>query len=143
MVGAGVLALWLGGLALLARRELFRPHMEKLAEAGLRVGPGATFYAVLQQGQQIGFASSTVDTTDGGITVHDYLVADLPVGGSLHRATARSEVVLTRALRVSTFKLQMDAGLTPIDASGKVVGDSLLILALKSADGAPDTQRVK
>ncbi|HEV7990453.1 MAG TPA: transglutaminase domain-containing protein [Gemmatimonadaceae bacterium] len=143
LVAAGVLALWLGGLALLARRELFRPHMEKLAEAGLRVGPGATYYAVLQQGQQIGFASSTVDTADGGITVHDYLVADLPIGGALHRATARSEVVLTRALRVSSFKIQMDAGLTPIDASGKVFGDTLLVLALKSPEGAPDTQRVK
>jgi transglutaminase-like putative cysteine protease len=142
-IAAGVLALWIGGLALLTRRELFRPHMEKLAEAGLRVGPGATYYAVLQQGQQIGFASSTVDTADGGITVHDYLVADLPVGGSLHRATARSEVVLTRALRVNTFKIQMDAGLMPIDASGKVFGDSLLVLAIRSAEGAPDTQRVK
>jgi len=142
-IAVGVLALWLGGLALLARRELFRPHMEKLAEAGLRVGPGATYFAVLQQGQQIGFASSTVDTADGGITVHDYLVADLPVGGALHRATARSEVVLTRALRVNSFKIQMDAGLAPVDASGRVIGDSLLVLALKSAEGAPDTQRVK
>lgn len=143
VIAVGVLALWLGGLALLAQRELFRPHMEKLAEAGLRVGPGATYYAVLQQGRQIGFASSTVDTADGGITVHDYLVADLPVGGSFHRATARSEIVLTRALRVNTFTIQMDAGLMPIDASGKVYGDSLLVLALKSAEGAPDTQRVK
>ena len=143
LLATGVLTLWLGGLALLARRELFRPHMEKLAEAGLRVGPGATYYAVLQKGQQIGFASSTVATADGGITVHDYLVADLPVGGKMQRATARSEVVLTRALRVSTFKIQMDAGLAPIDASGKVFGDSLLVLALKSAGSAPDTQRVK
>jgi hypothetical protein len=46
---------------------------------------------VLQQGQQIGFASSTIDTTDGGISVHDYLVADLPIAGELHRATARTK----------------------------------------------------
>ena len=143
LLAVGVLALWLGGLALLARRELFRPHMEKLAEAGLRVGPGATYYAVLQQGRQIGFASSTVDTADGGITVHDYLVADLPIGGQLHRATARSEVVLTRALRVNSFKIEMDAGLAPINASGKVLGDTLLILALRGVEGQPDTQRVK
>jgi transglutaminase-like putative cysteine protease len=142
-IGAGVLVLWAGGLGLLTRRELFRPHMEKLAEAGLRVGPGASYYAVLQQGKQIGFASSTVDTADGGITVHDYLVADLPVGGTLHRATARSEVVLSRALRVNSFKIQVDAGLMPIDATGTVIGDTLLVLALKSAEGKPDTQRVR
>jgi transglutaminase-like putative cysteine protease len=143
LLGGGVLLLWLAGLALLAQRELFRPHMEKLAEAGLRVGPGATYYAVLQRGEQIGFASSTVDTVDGGITVHDYLVADLPVGGQMHRATARSEVELTRALRVSSFKIEVDAGLAPINASGKVYGDTLLVLALHGVEGKPDTQRVK
>ena len=58
-----VIGLWLGGLAFLGKRELLRPHMDKLADAGLRVAPGASYFAVLQQGQQIGFASSTVDTT--------------------------------------------------------------------------------
>jgi len=142
-MAAGVLGLWVGGLALLAKKELFRPHMEKLREAGLSVSPGASYYAVLQQGQQIGFASSTIDTTDGGISVHDYLVADLPIGGELHRATARTEVELTRALRVSQFKMQVDAGLAPIDASGQVFGDSLLIVAVRSATTQVDTHRVR
>ena len=74
-----VIGLWLGGLAFLGKKELFRPHMDKLADAGLRVAPGASYYAVLQQGQQIGFASSTIDTTDGGISAHDYL-RRMPVG---------------------------------------------------------------
>jgi hypothetical protein len=142
-IAAGVIGLWLGGLALLARKELFRPHMEKLGEAGLSVTPGATYYAVLQQGQQIGFASSTVDTTDGGISVRDYLVADLPIAGELHRATARTEVELTRALRVSSFKMQVDAGLTPIDASGQVQGDSVLVVAVRSSATQVDTHRVR
>ena len=114
-----VIGLWLGGLAFLGKKELFRPHMDKLADAGLRVAPGASYYAVLQQGQQIGFASSTIDTTDGGISVHDYLVADVPVAGKSRRATARTEVNLTRKLRVTHFKMQIDAGLVPIDASGR------------------------
>ena len=142
-LGAGVLGLWVGGLALLAKKELFRPHMEKLREAGLSVSPGASYYAVLQQGQQIGFASSTIDTTDGGITVNDYLVADLPIAGELHRATARTEVELTRALRVSQFKMQVDAGLTPIDASGQVLGDSMLVVAVRSSKSQVDTHRVR
>ncbi|MFL5619912.1 MAG: transglutaminase family protein [Gemmatimonadaceae bacterium] len=142
-MAAGVIGLWVGGLALLARKELFRPHMDKLGEAGMSVSPGATYYAVLQQGQQIGFASSTVDTTDGGISVHDYLVADLPIAGELHRATARTEVELTRALRVSRFRMQVDAGLTPIDASGQVFGDTLLMVAVRSATTQVDTHRVR
>ncbi len=142
-LAAGVIGLWIGGLALLAKKELFRPHMDKLREAGLSVSPGASYYAVLQQGQQIGFASSTIDTTDGGISVHDYLVADLPIAGELHRATARTEVELTRALRVSQFKMQVDAGITPIDASGQVLGDSLLIVAVRSSATQVDTHRVK
>jgi hypothetical protein len=117
--------------------------MDKLREAGMSVSPGATYFAVLQQGRQIGFASSTVDTTDGGISVHDYLVADLPIGGELHRATARSEVELTRALRVSQFKMQVDAGLVPIDATGQVLGDSLLIVIVRSATAPVDTHRVR
>ena len=143
LIAGGVIVLWLGGLAFLAQRELFRPHIEKLAEAGLRVAPGASYYAVLQKGQQIGFASSTIDTTDGGISIHDYLVADLPIAGELHRATARTEVTLTRALRVTQFKMQIDAGLTPVDASGQIIGDTLLLVAVRSATTQVDTHRVR
>jgi hypothetical protein len=75
--------------------------------------------------------------------VHDYLVADLPIAGELHRATARTEVELTRALRVSQFKMQVDAGLTPIDASGQVLGDTLLVVAVRSSTAQVDTHRVR
>ena len=143
-LAAGIVVLWLAGIGLLTQRELFRPHTEQLAEAGLRVTPGATYFAVLQKGQQIGFASTTVDTVDGGITVADYLVADLPVGGKLHRASARTTVHLSRALRVSRFSLDVSADLTPIKAEGRVLGDSLLLLMVKGVPGQPaDTQRIR
>ena len=144
LLAAGILALWVGGLGLLAQRELFRPHTELLAEAGLRVTPGATYFAVLQKGAQIGFASTTIDTADGGITVADYLVADLAVAGKLHRASARTTVRLSRALRVSSFSLDVDADLTPIKAQGRVIGDSLLLLTVRGIAGqATDTQRIR
>ncbi|MEP6729128.1 MAG: transglutaminase-like domain-containing protein [bacterium] len=144
LLAAGVLVLWLVGLGVLTQRELFRPHIEKLAEAGLRVTPGATYFAVLQRGEQIGFASTTIDTAQGGITVLDYLVADLPIAGKLHRASARTNVRLTRALRVSSFSIDIDADLTPIKATGTVLGDTLLLLTVKGIAGqATDTQRVK
>jgi transglutaminase-like putative cysteine protease len=117
--------------------------MERLAEAGLRVTPSATFYAVLQQGRQIGFASTTVDTTDGGIDVIDYLVADLPIAGEVHRATARTTVKLSRALRVLSFTVDIDADLSPIKASGRVLADTLLVLAVQGAGAQADTQRIR
>ena len=143
-IAVAVLALWLGGMGVMLQHELFRPHTEQLAEAGLRVTPGASYYAVLQQGQQIGFASSTVDTADGGIAIQDYLVADLPVGGTRHRASARTLVKLTRGLRVRSFTLDVDADLSPIKASGRVIGDSILEYGVLGAPGQPvDTQRVR
>jgi hypothetical protein len=144
LLAAGILVLWIGGLALLTQRELFRPHAEQLAEAGLRVTPGAAYFAVLQKGEQIGFASTTIDTTDGGITVADYLVADLPIAGKLHRASTRTTVRLSRALRVRSFSLDVDADLTRIKAQGRVVGDSLLVLISNGIAGQPtDTQRIR
>ena len=144
LVAAGILALWIGALGLLTQRELFRPHIEQLAEAGLRVTPGATYFAVLQKGEQIGFASTTIDTVDGGITVADYLVADLPIAGKLHRASARTSVRLTRSLRVTSFALDVDADLAPVKAKGRVVGDSLLLLTVNGIAGQPaDTQRIR
>ena len=144
LLAGGVLALWLVGLGVLAQRELFRPHLEQLAEAGLRVTPGATYFAVLQRGEQLGFASTTVDTVEAGITVADYLVADLPIAGKLHRASARTTVKLSRALRVRSFTLDIDAGLTPMKAAGSVLGDTLLLLTMRGVAGQPmDTQRIR
>jgi transglutaminase-like putative cysteine protease len=142
VIATGVLALWIAGLGMLVHRELFRPAVERLTEAGLRVTPGAQYYAVLQGGRQIGFASSTIDTTNGGISVVDYLVADLPIGGKLHRASARSSALLSRALRVNSFTLDVDADLAPIRASGRVANDTM-VLVVGGVRGAPvDTQRI-
>jgi transglutaminase-like putative cysteine protease len=144
LIAVGVLALWMAGLGVLVRREIFQPKTERLVEAGLRVTPGATFYAVLQRGEQIGFASSTIDTANSSITVQDYLVADLPIAGKLHRASARTTVHLTRALKLTSFMLDVDADLAPIKASGTVIGDTLLLLTVRGVAGQPaDTQRVR
>jgi hypothetical protein len=142
LIAAGILVLWVGGLGVLVHRQLFRAPVERLAEAGMRVTPGAQYYAVLQHGRQIGFASSTVDTTEGGITVVNYLVADLPIAGKIHRASARSSAQLSRALRVNSFTLDVDADLAPIRASGRVKNDTM-VLVLGGARGVPvDTQRI-
>jgi hypothetical protein len=143
VVAAGILAGWVAGLGLLVRREYFRPQVERLAEAAMRVTPGPSYYAVLQNGRHIGFASTSVDTTVDAITVTDYLVADLPVGGRTQRAATRTEVNLTRGFRVRHFSFDLTAEAGPIKASGRVEGDSLVTLVVRASAARPDTQRLR
>jgi transglutaminase-like putative cysteine protease len=143
LAGLTIVFAWLAGLGMLVRREYFRPHIDRLAEAALRVQPGAVFYAVMQGDEQVGFASSTIDTALTNIEQRDYLVADIPVGGRIHRATARTNILLTRGLRVRSFELAMDADSTPVNIKGEVVGDTLLRLLTGVGLSAPtDTQRI-
>jgi Transglutaminase-like superfamily len=143
VVAGAILVGWIAGLGLLVRREYFRPQVERLAEAAMRVTPGPSYYAVLQGGRHIGFASTTVDTGTNEITVNDYLVADLPVGGRTHRATARTAVNLTRGFRVRDFALDLTAGAGPIKATGRVDGDSVVTLVVRAGTARPDTQRIR
>ncbi|HVT38982.1 MAG TPA: hypothetical protein VHE78_08050, partial [Gemmatimonadaceae bacterium] len=108
-----ILAAWSAGFSMLVRREFFMGSTQRLAEAALRVSPGAVFYIVEQAGKQVGFASTTIDTMPTGIDIVDYFIADLPVAGSLRRASARSVVRLSRALSLRTFDLQTELPGTP------------------------------
>jgi transglutaminase-like putative cysteine protease len=143
VAACAILVAWVGGLGLLVRREYFRPQVERLAEAAMRVSPGPSYYAVLQGGRHIGFASTTVDTGVSAISVSDYLVADLPVGGRTHRATARTDVNLTRGFRVRDFKFDLAAGAGPIRATGRVDGDTAVTLIVRAGSARPDTQRIR
>jgi hypothetical protein len=142
--GAAVLIvlLWVVGLGLLVGRDYFRPDAERLAEAALRINPGVVYYAVFQGQTHIGFASSSIDTMPGRIISDDYLTADIQAGGSAHRATARTNVRLTRGLRVTDFDFSLETEAGPVTANGKVLGDSILQLAIASGDTPADTQRV-
>ena len=142
-IAAGVIVLWLAGLGLLARRELFRPAGDRLQEAALRVNPGAVYFAVMQGARHIGFASSTIDTTTTGIEVIDYFVADLPVAGKGRRTAARSTVHLTRGLRLLSFDVQVQSESGPFRVQGGPEGDSALVAITSSDDGPPDTTRVR
>lgn len=137
-----VLGLWAAGLGMLVRRQYFRPQFDQLAEAALRVAPGASYYGVDQGDRQIGFASSTIDTSSSTITVRDYLVANLPIGGRARRATARTDVRLTRGLRVRQFVVSLESDGPTVRASGRIEGDSLLVVAVATGEQRPDTQRI-
>ena len=143
IAAVAIAAAWAGGVAMMVRREVYKPHVERLAEAALRVTPGAVFYAVLQGGKQVGFASSTVDTAATLIEQREYLVADMVVGGKPVRATARTNVQLTRTLRMRTFDASVEADQAPVRVQGEVLGDTVLNVVVNPVPGQPaDTQRL-
>jgi hypothetical protein len=141
-IAAGILGAWLAGFGALAWREHSRGDAERLAEVALRVTPGAMFYGVSQGREQIGFASSTIDTVASGIVMSDLFVADLPMGGALHRASARSEVRLTRGLALDGFELTIDSEAVNLRVSGRADGDSALIVTIATSEGPGTPRRV-
>ena len=142
MIALTILVAWAAGLAIFVRREMKNAPAQRLAEAALRVSPGAAYYRVEKDGQQIGFASSTIDTTRGGLLISDYLSADLPVAGREHRATTTSDVRLSRGLSLAEFKLSFESDGAPIAISGRAVGDSSLEVVVAHDESAADTQHV-
>jgi hypothetical protein len=142
LLAAAILAAWLVGVGLLVRREFFVGSAARLADAALRLSPGASYYVVSQGGAQIGFASTTLDTLATGIEVVDWFIADLPVAGTPQRASARSIVHLSRALALQTFDVQVESQGTPLHVGGRADGDSAVVFALSTGKSRPDSQRV-
>lgn len=132
-IGIAVLVLWVVGLGLLVRREFFRPDAERMALAGLRVAPSASYYAVERAGRTIGWASSTIDTTAGEIVIEDRLVSE---PSEAARTDVQASVSLSRAMLPRRFVLRVEGAALPIVVSGLARGDSALELRV-SADGAP------
>lgn len=142
LIAAGIVLAWLGGVGMLVRREFFRPHIDRLAEAALRVTPDVMFYAVLQGERQVGFASSTIDTTTTEIEQRDYMVADQASGDSVLRTETRTNVILSRTLRMKSFDLEYEADGVPVKVTGVVDGDSALMLSVLKGAGPAETRRV-
>jgi len=125
-----ILVAWAGSLGWLARRELFRSTGARLAEAALSVPPGAVYYRLTIGGQQVGFASSTIDTSGSTIRVEDVLVLDVPALGVLHRTTAQSRATLSRALRLQDLDTRFDGDLGRFSTHATVSGDTALAMWL-------------
>jgi hypothetical protein len=141
-IAVAILALWTVGMGMLVRKEFFRERSAILAEAALRLAPGTSFFVVEQDGRQIGWASTTVDTTATSFEVTDYFIADLPVAGRDVRAGARSVITLSRALALRTFDVQIESADAPMGISGSAEGDSAVAFVLRTPGQAADSQRI-
>jgi hypothetical protein len=137
-----ILIAWVAGMAALGRRELFVGDVQRLAELALRINPGATFFVVEQGGVQIGFASTTLDTTTAGIEVQDYFVADVPAAGTVSRASARSTVTLSRALALRTFDVRVTAPGADVRAGGRTAGDTGVVYQISTNGQPADSQHI-
>src|SRR3954464_1145520 len=93
-IAVGVLLLWAVGLGFLTRREYFRPRMDRLAEAGLRINAYTSFFGLRENGHLVGYASEFVDRVESGILIRDYLVRETYLGRP--RSTQRAKIELTR-----------------------------------------------
>src|SRR5947208_15582655 len=91
-----ILGAWAVSLGWLVKREFFRPTGTRLAEAALSVPPGAVYYRLDVAGQQVRFASSTIDTQATSVGVTDILLLRMPARGALHPTAAISRAAPSR-----------------------------------------------
>ena len=141
IAGIAIIAAWGGGVGVLVQHEYFRPRLERLAEAATRISPATMYYAAMQGGRQVGFASSTIDTVNTSVSENDYFVVELPSGANMRRATSRTNVTLSRALRLSRFELSFETDSARTDMTGRVDGDSVLFVHSPTSPKS-DTTRV-
>lgn len=127
-----ILAAWVVSLLWLVRREFFRSSSARLAEAALSVSPGAQFYRLSLGAQQLGYASTTVDTLVDSIRLVDVLVLDVPALGRLHRTEGRSVVTLDRALRLRGLHSEIDGDAARFDARALPTPDGGWTLTVRS-----------
>ena len=138
--GSFVLLAWAAALAWLARRELGKNEAEQIAEATIRLSPEAHFFAVKAAGQQVGYASVTVDTFPIGFRLSEVMALDVPEGDSTRRVTRRADLVLTRSLRLASFVRTVTGNGLYEEFSGKVEGDTLLRMGQRDSRDAPIDQ---
>ncbi len=125
-----ILVAWALSLGWLVKREVFRPTGARLAAAALAVPPGALFYRLGVGAQQVGYSSTTIDTLGNELKVENVFVLDIPALGSLRRTTARSVATVSRALRLESVETTFDGDLGQFTAHGRVLGDSVLSVAI-------------
>ena len=135
-----ILAAWVLSLGWLVKREVFRPTGARLAAAALAVPPGALFYRLDVGGQQVGYSSTTIDTLPSALRVETVFVLDVPALGKLHRTTARSTAMLSRALRLESVKASFDGDLGQFETHGRVIGDTVLSVAIVSGTDSQMTR---
>ena len=138
-IAVTVVALWVVGLLLMVRRNANRSEAEQLAEVALRVQPTTFYYVVERDGQQIGAASSAIDTTIGNLVSEEYFVGEFPTAsGATERTSARWQSTLSRGFRLQRSSIDITRATRPFTIRSAVHDDTTLVVALAgSMSGSP------
>jgi hypothetical protein len=137
-----VILVWVAGLGFLYNRTTHRTLEQRLTEVGMRVSPETFYYTVEQGGQQVGVASSAIDTSKTRVIVSDLVRGRFPSGPDTLRVEARSEARFTRGMRLSDFLIKADGDLAPFTLRGVMQeGEGRTLRVTTEAKGArPITQ---
>jgi hypothetical protein len=138
VIAVVIVALWLGGMAMMVRRNANRSEAQQLSEVALRVQPATFYYIVERNGEQIGAASSALDTTANTLVSEEYFVGDYPAGSGLERTSARWQTRLTRGFRLADLTIDIARKTRPFSINAAVEEDtSLFIAGTKTTGGHP------
>ena len=124
-----VVALWLGGLAMMHRRNANVSEAQQLAQVALRLQPETFYYTIERDGLQIGAASSALDTTANSLVSEEYFVGDYSSGKSPERTSARWQTRLTRGFRLNDLTIDIARPTRPYSIKASVEEDTLIFIA--------------
>jgi len=132
-----IIALWIVGMLMMRRRNANTSETQRLAEVALRLQPATFYYVIERDGQQIGAASSAVDTTSKTLVSEEYFVGDYPAPGGkpVERTSARWQTRVSRAFRLSGLTIDVARPTRPFAVSASVEEDTTLIIGTKRAVG--------
>jgi len=134
-----IVALWLGGMAMMVERNANRSDAQKLAEVALRLQPATYYYSIERGGQQIGAASSALDTTANSLESEEYFVGSFPVGGadSHERTSARWQTRLTRGFHLIDMNAAVSTPTKPFSLNATIQDDTTIFIAGQRATHRP------
>lgn len=130
-----IVALWLGGMAMMLHRNANRSEAQQLAEVALRVQPATFYYTIERNGTPVGAASSALDTTSNTLVSEDYFVGDYPAGAATERTSARWQTRLTRGFRLADLTIDIARQTRPFSVNASVEEDTTLFIAGNKTSG--------
>jgi hypothetical protein len=130
-IAAVIVALWIGGMAMMVNRTGSRSEAQTLAEVALRVQPSTFYYTIERDGEQIGAASSALDTTANSLVSEEYFVGDDPSAHSksTERTSARWRTKLTRGLRLVDLNAAVARPSGPFSINATTQDDTAIFIA--------------
>lgn len=142
-IGVGVVALWIAGLLLMLRRNASRSEEQQLAEVALTVQPATFYYLVERDGQTIGAASSSIDTTIKSLVSQEYFVGDFSSpSGKIGRTSARWLTTLSRGFRLQRTTIGIMRGTLPFSIRAVVPEDTTLMVTFSGSGSVTPPARL-